>query len=148
MANEPIDDYRNTSLSFLMIKEGESYAKLIDVIELPDLGKAPDQLDTTTLTDTSATSINDIQKPDGFECSAYYTPAGFKKLEALAGEQHDFAVWLGGTETAGTVVPDGSFGKFEFSGELAVWKKAAAVSGVHQMGIKIALSTKFTPVFD
>ena len=37
---------------FLMKKDGEAYKKLIDIKSFPDLGGAPENLETTTLSNS------------------------------------------------------------------------------------------------
>ena len=43
----------STYKAFLMVKDSGSYKKLIDIKEFPDLGGAPERLQTTTLSDNS-----------------------------------------------------------------------------------------------
>ena len=49
----------------LMYKEtGSTYTKLIDIKDFPDLGGAPEMLETTTLSDSMQTYIPGIQTLD------------------------------------------------------------------------------------
>ena len=84
---------------FLMKKpsEGDTYEKLIDIKEFPDLGGAPEMLETTTLSDNMQTYIPGVQSLDALEFTANYTKVDFTKLKALEGQEIDFAVWFGGT---------------------------------------------------
>lgn len=135
--------------SFLMYKtsgESATYAKLVDIKEFPDLGSAPNTLDATTLSDKQKIYVNDIYDPGALEFSANYDPDDFDKLKALEGIQTEYAIWFGGTETAGVLTPTGDLGKFEFKGELAVWVKGASVSAIRDMGISIAPSTEIKKV--
>ena len=133
----------NTYMTYLMYStDGTSWKKLIDIKEFPDLGSAPPTLDTTTLSDDMHTYINDIlDTGGGLEFNANYTLEDYKKVEEEAGKNQHYGIWFGGKNTAGTVTPDGSFGKFNFEGELSVWKKGAGVGAVQEMGISIAPST-------
>ena len=90
---------------FLMKKssEGDTYEKLIDIKEFPDLGGAPEMLETTTLSDNMQTYIPGIQSLDALEFTANYTKTDFTKLKALEGKETDFAVWFGGTGEGGTL---------------------------------------------
>ena len=108
---------------FLMKKAdtGEQWSKLIDIKEFPDLGGEPEMLETTTLSDNMQTYIAGIQSLDGLSFTANYTLADFQTLKALEGKKVSYAVWFGGTESDGTVTPDGSNGKFSFDGELSVY---------------------------
>ena len=128
---------------FLMHKAsgGDTYSKLVDIKEFPDLGGEPEMLETTTLSDNMQTYIAGIQSLDGLAFAANYDLAKFQELKALEGSQHDFAVWFGGTEAGGVVTPDGSNGKFSFKGELSVYPVGGGVNEVVGMNITIAPST-------
>lgn len=129
---------------FLMMKKDTSYEKLIDIKDFPDLGGAPEMLETTTLSDKMQTYIPGIQSLDALEFTANYTKEDFEKLAALEGIEHDFAVWFGGTETGGVLTPTGSDGKFEFKGQLSAYPVGGGVNEVVDMNITIAPSTPIT----
>ena len=127
---------------FLMIKGDSAYEKLIDIKDFPDLGGAPEMLETTTLSDKMQTYIPGIQSLDALAFTANYTKEDFTKLKALEGQEKEFAVWFGGTETAdGTLTPDGSDGKFEFKGQLSAFPVGGGVNEVVDMTVTIAPST-------
>ena len=126
---------------FLMVKDTD-WKKLIDIKEFPDLGGAPESLDTTTLSDKMKTSIPGIQSVETLEFPTNYTLADYKKLKAMEGQEKDFAVWLGGTESpGGEVTPTGSDGKYEFKGELSVFVKGGGVNSVVEMTTSVTPST-------
>lgn len=130
---------------FLMVKgSGDTYSKLIDIKDFPDLGGAPEMLETTTLSDNMQTYIPGIQSLDALEFTANYTKADFTTLKAMEGSEKDFAVWFGGTESGGVLTPDGSDGKFEFKGQLSVFPVGGGVNEVVDMTITIAPSTPIT----
>ena len=131
---------------FLMHKgsSGETYTKLIDIKEFPDLGGEPEMLETTTLSDNMQTYIAGIQSMDGLSFSANYDLTDYKKLKALEGKKESYAVWFGGTDSGSTVTPDGSNGKFSFDGELSVYPVGGGVNEVVGMNITIAPSTPIT----
>lgn len=135
---------------FLMKKgnSGDTYEKLIDIKDFPDLGGSPEMLETTTLSDKMQTYIPGIQSLDALEFTANYTKADFTKLKALEGTECDFAVWFGGTESGGTLTPDGSDGKFEFKGQLSAFPVGGGVNEVVDMTITIAPSTPITVAAD
>lgn len=136
---------RNSFKTYLMKKNGNTWEKLCDIKEFPDLGQAPDTLETTTLSDPMKTYINDIMDVGGgLEFNLNYDPAVYATLEALKGQELDYGVWFGATESGGVYTPDGSEGKFSFKGELSVWVKGAATSAVVDMGVSIAPSTPIT----
>ena len=122
---------------FLMKKDTAAYAKVIDIKEFPDLGGAPEMLETTTLSDKMQTYIPGIQSLDSLEFTANYTLEDYKKLKAMEGQQNDFAVWFGGTEVGDTVTPTGEMGKFKFKGALSVYANGGGTNEVVEMTITI-----------
>ena len=134
----------STYKSFLMVKESSTWAKLVDIKDFPDLGGAPEMLETTTLSDGMQTYIPGIQSLDALEFTCNYTKAEYTKLKGMEGTEKQFAVWLGGTASGATVTPTGSEGKFEFSGQLSVFVVGGGVNEVVDMTISIAPSTPIT----
>lgn len=126
---------------FLMQKNLESYEKLIDIKDFPDLGGAPEMLETTTLSDRMQTYIPGIQSMDAMDFTANYTLEDYKKLKKLEGQELDLSVWFGGTEGGATVTPTGEDGKFDFKGKLSVYPMGGGVNEVVDMGITVAPST-------
>ena len=126
---------------FLMKKNSLAYEKLIDIKDFPDLGGAPEMLETTTLSDNMQTYIPGIQSLDALEFTANYTKEDFTKLKALEGQEIELAVWFGGTGEGASLTPTGSDGKFEFKGQLSVFPVGGGVNEVVDMTITIAPST-------
>lgn len=129
---------------FLMKKDNITYSKLIDIKDYPDLGGAPEMLDTTTLSDRATTSIPGIQQMDALAFTANYTKDDYDKVKALEGTEGEYAVWFGGTESAGVVTPTGSEGKFEFKGTPSVYVTGGGVNEVVGMTVTFAASTPVT----
>jgi len=131
---------------FLMKKgaSASAYEKLVDIKDFPDLGGAPEMLETTTLSDGAQTFIPGIQSLEALEFTANYDKTDYATLAALKDAENDYAVWFGGTESAGVVTPDGSEGKFEFKGKLNVFVVGGGVNEVVDMTITIAPSTPIT----
>ena len=130
---------------FLMMKgEGSTYEKLVDIKDFPDLGGAPEMLETTTLSDKMQTYIPGIQSLDALEFTSNYTKADFTKLKALEGQDLDLAVWFGGSASGSEVTPDGSDGKFSFKGRMSVYVAGGGVNEVVDMKITVAASTPIT----
>ena len=127
--------------TFLMTKKADTWEKVIDIKEFPDLGGAPEMLETTTLTDRMQTYIPGIQSLDALEFTANYTLEDYKKLQELDGKEQDYAVWFGGTDNKGTITPTGSEGKFSFKGQLSVFPVGTGVNEVVDMTITITPST-------
>jgi hypothetical protein len=130
---------------FLMKKTEGTYGKLIDIKDFPDLGGAPEMLETTTLSDGAQTYILGIQSQDALEFTANYTKTDYDTLKALEGTELDLAVWFGGTVANGVATPTGSDGKYEFKGELTVFISGGGVNEVVDMTISIAPKTVITP---
>ena len=128
---------------FLMLGE----EKLIDIKDFPDLGGAPETLDTTTLSDNMTTSIPGIQSLEALTFNANYEKSDYSKLkqqEQLDIETEggsDYAVWFG-ADTSGQ--PDGHNGKFSFKGKMVAHTTGGGVNEVVGVAITIAPSTPIT----
>lgn len=135
----------SSAMSFLMKStDGEAYTKLVDIKEFPDLGDAPETLDTTTLSDTRETSIMGLQKGGILEFPANYDDETYDEIAALKGQTLYLSLWLGGTEADGVVTPTGSNGKFSFQGEVAVRLNGAGTNSVVGMTVSVAPATPIT----
>ena len=74
---------------------------------------------------------------------ANYTKTDYAAVQALERKQNEkYAVWFGGTESSGTVTPDGSNGKFAFEGELSLYVNGAGTNAAVEMTISIAISSE------
>lgn len=139
----------STYKSFLMkgteSSSSTTYAKLIDVKNFSDLGKPPEQIDVTTLSDSMRHYIPGIEDVGGgITFVANYTAADFTTLKALADTETPYAVWFGGTVSAGVATPTGSDGKFSFKGYLHVTKNGGEVNAAQEMTITIFPTTDIT----
>lgn len=134
-----------TYKTFLMKGTGtagsETYSKLVDIKDYPDLEGQPEKKETTTLSDHGKTFIQGLEQGDGWEFTANYDATDFATLKALKGVETAYAVWFGGTEAAGVVTPTGSEGKFSCYGHLSVVVVAGKAGDVREMKIQIANST-------
>lgn len=130
--------------TFLMTKKDAAYEKLVDIKDFPDLGGAPEMLETTTLSDSMQTYIEGIQSQDALEYTINYDLATYQELLAMKGTETEFAVWFGGTEANGVVTPTGDEGKFNFKGYLSVRVVGKGVNEVKEAIISIAPSTPIT----
>lgn len=136
----------STYKAFLMHKNASNYEKLIDIKEFPDLGGAPEMLETTTLSDRMQTYIPGIQSIDSLEFTANYTLAEYQKLKKMEGTEKEFAIWFGGTEAGDTVTPTGTDGKYTFKGQLSVYVNGGGTNEVVEMTITIAPSSVISEV--
>ncbi len=114
---------------------GSTYSKLVDIKDFPDLGGAPEMLETTTLSDTMQTYIEGIRSSDALEFTANYTKTDYETLVALGGKEEAFAVYFG---------KDGTDGKWYFKGYLSVRVNGGGVNEVVGMTISIAPSAAIT----
>ena len=127
---------RSTYGIYLMHKaSGTSYEKLIPIKDFPDLGGAPEMLETTTLSDGMQTYIEGIQSADALEFTANYDKAKYTELTALKGEKESYAVYFG---------EDGENGMFKFEGYLSVRVNGGGVNEVVGMTISIAPASEIT----
>lgn len=132
----------NTYGTYLMKKgPGETYSKLVDIKDYPDLGGSPEMLETTTLSDKMQTFILGIQKSDSLEFTCNYDKTTYTTLKGLEGDELDLAIYFGGTESSGVVTPTGANGKFKFKGSLSVHLTGKGVNEVREMVLTIAAST-------
>ena len=115
--------------------DGATYTKLIDIKDFPDLGGAPEMLETTTLSDSMQTYIEGIQSSDALEFTANYTKEDYSKCNALKGKKESYAVYFG---------EEGINGKFEFDGYLSARVNGGGVNEVVGMTISIAPATPIT----
>lgn len=137
-----------SSSMFVFLMHGKSggttWEKLVDIKDFPNLGGAPELLETTTLSDWMQTFVPGIQKLDALEFTMNYDLEEYKKVEALKDKEEEYAVWFGGTQAGTTVTPTGTKGKFKFKGKVSVYVAGAGVNGVLEMKGTIAPSTPIT----
>ena len=113
----------------------ESLTKKIDIKNFPDLGGAPEMLETTTLSDDTQTYILGIQSLDALEFTANYTKEDYEAVLEDAGKDLYYSLTFG---------QNGSEGVFNWQGQHTVWVTGGEVNGVVEMVISIAPSTKPT----
>jgi hypothetical protein len=118
-----------------------TWAKLCDIKDTPALGGAPEMLETTTLSDRARTYIPGIQENEAKTFTLNYDKSIFDFLYGLRGKLCGYAVWLGGTESGGSVIPTGDQGKYAWGGYLDIYADGAGVNEVRNMIVTIAPST-------
>ncbi len=116
---------------------GSTYTKLVDIKSFPDLGGAPEAIDTTTLSDKMRTSVPGIIELDtlSFECN--YTKTDYEKCKALDNKETDFAIYLGNDL-------EGGDGKFYFKGKSATFVTGGGVNEAVGMTVTINCTTEIT----
>ena len=130
--------------TFLMYKTGDAYEKLVDIKDFPDLGGAPEMLETTTLSDSMQTFVEGIQSQDALEFNINYDLETYQKISAMKGTETDFSVWFGGTGNGETLTPTGDEGKFDFKGYISIRVTGKGVNEVKEATLSIAPSTPIT----
>ena len=129
---------------FLMHKTSSSYEKLLDINSFGDIGGQPEMLETTTLSDKGQCFIPGVESRDAMEFECNYTKADYDKIKAMEGKEGEFSIWMGGTESAGTVTPTGEDGKYNFKGYPSVYVNGGGVNEIVKMTVSIAPSSAIT----
>lgn len=114
--------------------ETPSWDDVCDIKDFPDLGGAPEMLETTTLSDSAKSYIAGIKDQQALEFTANYDEDDFDAIALLTGTQ-DFQLWFGA---------NGASGKFAFSGTISAYVAGAGVNEVVDMKIIIVPSTPIT----
>lgn len=111
----------------------EALTKTVDIKNFPDLGGAPELIETTTLSDAMQTFINGIQTAGEMSFTCNYTKADYNAVKADEGEELYYALEFG---------KNGDEGVFVWQGEHSVYITGAEVNAVVEMVISIAPSTR------
>ena len=128
----------STSGVTLKIKGTDNtYSKLVDIVDFPDLGSTPELLETTTLSDSAQTFISGIEPVAALEFTANYSKTDFEAVSAKANASQTYQLQFG---------TDGADGIFQFSGTHTIWVVGAGINSVVQMKISIVPTTKVSKV--
>jgi len=111
----------------------QSLTKKVDIKNFPDLGGAPELIETTTLSDAMQTFINGIQTAGEMSFTCNYTKADYTAVKADEGKELYYALEFG---------ENGGEGVFVWQGEHSVYLTGAEVNAVVEMVISIAPSTR------
>lgn len=121
-----------TMNTILKYKVDDAFVKLVDIKDYPDLGSAPELIETTTLTQTERhTNIKGLQDATDLTFTANYTLEDYETVKALEGNEEEFQLHLG---------DDGEDGVFGWKGELSVYLSGGGVNEVREMVITISES--------
>ena len=107
----------------------EAVAKVIDIKDFPDMLGAPEQLETTTLSDAAQTFIGGIRQSSDLTFTYNYTKEDFTKVEADAGKQLHYAL----------IFSDGS--KFTWEGQHSSGLPGKGVNEVIEAQVVCSAST-------
>lgn len=137
----PISTYR----TYLMYKATGSsdYTKLCNIKSFPDMGGEPERIDVTSLSDGQRKYIPGVQDISSSTFTANYVAADLQKINALSGQQTQFALWFGATGDVGQEVPSGSNGQYEWTGDIMAYVNGGDVNSAVEMTIVTFPSTAF-----
>lgn len=134
---------KSTYLSFLMQKSADTYTKLVDIKDYPDLGGEPELLAYTTLSHGSEVYIPGLESAEAMAFTVNYEKDTFDAITALKGQELDLAVWFGGTVAAdGTATPTGADGKFSFKGYVYIRVSGKGVNEVREAVVTVVRSSE------
>ena len=123
----------NVSYSANSLATAEAYNILCDIIDFPDMGGAPETLDTTTLSDSMKTSILGIQENESKTFNTNYDEKTFAMLRAFKPDtDYKFALAMGA---------NGEHGVWTWTGRLSAYVTGGGVNEVRKMAITISPSS-------
>lgn len=115
--------------------DGTAWEKLCKIKSYPQLGGAPDQLETTDMEDESQTFEPGVQSMDAMEFTANYTLAAYTAVKAKAGTALKYRLKMG---------KDGVDGVATWDGQHSVHINEGAVNAIREMTITVSPSTKIS----
>lgn len=132
----------STYQSYFMKGTGapQTWAKLFDFKTDPDLGAAPEQLETTTQSDPAHTYIPGLEANEQKNYTLNYDSILFDTIKALKGQELDVAEWFGANSSG---EPDGHNGKFVGKGYLDVYVNGGDANTVRNMTVVLTMSKLF-----
>lgn len=133
--NSFLYQFKNATAQPTSLAAGE---KLMDIKSYPDLGGAPETIETTTLSDSFQTSVNGVQSVDAFDFTANYEKAVYRKLKELEtkGNEQWWAVVFGANEQG---EPDGHDGIVVWQGGLTAYISGGEVNAAREMHAVISV---------
>lgn len=127
-----------TVLKYATTSSG-SFTQLCKIKSYPDLGGAPENLETTDLEDTMQTFVPGVQSLDQMEFTCNYNPTDYAAVvNAIPSSGEIFYQLEFGTS--------GTDGKFQWSGTHSVRVTGGDVNSVREMVITITPSSGITKV--
>lgn len=114
-----------------------TWSILCPIKEYPDLGGSPEAIDVTTLSDHIHKTVPGIQDVDALEFTANYDPTDYSTVNALSGNETNFAVVFGKENNS-----YGANGVFKFKGDACAYVTSGSVNDAREMTIAINLSSE------
>ena len=128
----------NTVLKYGTGTTSPTMSKLCVIKSYPDLGAAPDTIETTDLEDTSQTFVKGVQSQDNMEFTCNYTPEAYAAVVAtVSDEEGTYQLEMG---------DGGAQGKFTWTGTHSVHISGGDVNAVREMVITVIPSSAITQV--
>lgn len=121
----------NTILKFGT--SANSLTKLVTIKAYPDLGGAPEQLETTDLENDTQTFVEGIQSLSTMEFTCNYQPEEFDSADESAGTNGYYELDFG---------TNGADGKFTWQGTHSIRVSGGDVNAVREMVLTCTPSTK------
>lgn len=109
-----------------------SLSKLCKIKSYPDLGAAPDNLETTDLEDDQQTFVPGVKALDQMEFTANYTPTAYAAVKASANTEQYYSLEMG---------TGGAQGVFTWTGQHDVYVNGGDVNAVREMTIVVTPSS-------
>ena len=142
-ATTPISTYK-TYLMYKATSAATQYTKLVDIKSFPDLGGEPERIDVTTLSDRVRKYVAGVQDLSSFSFNANYIAGDYTTINGLTGTPHEYAIWVGATDTgSGAATPTGENGKWNWTGDIMVYKNGGDVNAAQDMTIVAFPTTEF-----
>ena len=116
---------------------GGSYTQLCKIKSYPDLGGAPETLETTDLEDTFQTFVEGVQSMDAMEFTCNYNPTDYAAVVNAIPASGDLYYKL-------EFGSSGSEGSFTWSGTHSVRVTGGDVNAVREMVITVVPSSAIT----
>lgn len=128
----------STQHSYFMYKVSTTWTKLFDFKTDPDQATAPDQLETTTQSDSIKTYIEGLQDNPQKQYTCNYDLPTYRAIKALNGQEQDVAEWFGANSSG---EPDGHDGKFAGKGFLDVYWNGGDANTVRNMTVTLTMTS-------
>ena len=117
-----------------------TWAKLFDFKTDPDLGAAPEQLETTTQSDPAHTYIPGLEANEQKNYTLNYDSSLYDTIKALKDQELNVSEWFG-ADSSGS--PDGHNGKFVGKGYLDIYVNGGDANTVRNMTVVLTMSQLF-----
>ena len=121
-----------------VLKAGASAAALTQLCKIksyPNLGGAPENLETTDLEDKAQTFCEGVQSVDAMEFTANYTSEAYASVKASEGTEQTYQLEMG---------ESGADGIFTWTGTHSVYVNSGDVNAVREMTITCVPSSVIT----